>query len=169
MDVRVGLWRKLSAKELMLLNCGVEKTLESPLDSKEIQPVQPKNISPEYSLEGLMLKLKLQYFGHLVRRTDSLERFWCWERLKAGEGDNRGWGNRGCMASPTKWTWVWVDSRSWWWTGRPGMLQFMGLQRLDTTEWLNWTRGEKSILIISDVEQYCLQGAGPGCRSWQVA
>ena len=67
-----------------------------------------------------------------------LKRPWCWERLKAGgEGDNRGWD--GWMASPTQWTWVWVSSGSWWWTGKPGMLQFMGSQRLDTTEWLNWT------------------------------
>ena len=52
-----------------------------------------KEISPEYSLEGLMVKLKLQYFGHLMQRTDSLENPWCWERLKAGgEGDDRGWG-----------------------------------------------------------------------------
>jgi len=53
---------------------GLEKTLESPLDCEEIQPVNPKEINPEYSLEGLMLKLKLQYFGHLMRRTDSLEK-----------------------------------------------------------------------------------------------
>ena len=52
----------------------LEKTLESPLDCMEIQPVHPKEISPEYSLEGLMLKLKLQYFGHLMRRVDSLEK-----------------------------------------------------------------------------------------------
>ena len=58
----------------MLLNCDWEKTLPSPLDCKEIQPVHPKEISPEYSLEGLMLKLKLQYFGHLIERTDSLEK-----------------------------------------------------------------------------------------------
>ena len=58
----------------MLLNCGVGETLESPLDCKEIQPIHPKEISPEYSLEGLMLKLKLQYFGHLMQRTDSLEK-----------------------------------------------------------------------------------------------
>ena len=57
----------------MFLNCGVEKTLESPLDCKEIQPVHPKEISPEYSLEGLMLKLKFQYFGHPMQRTDLLE------------------------------------------------------------------------------------------------
>ena len=69
----------------------LEKTLESPLDCKEIQPVHPKEISPEYSLEGLMLKLKLQYFGHLMQRTDSLDKILILERLKAGgEGDNRG-------------------------------------------------------------------------------
>ena len=88
-----------------------------------------KEISPEYSLEGLMLKLKLQYFGHLMQRTESLERPWCWERLRArGEGDDRGWD--GWMASLTQWTWVWVDSRSWWWTGRPGVLWFTGLQKV---------------------------------------
>ena len=68
------------------------------------------------------------------------KRPWCWERLGAGgEGDDRGWD--GWMASPTWWTWVWVNSRSWWWTGRPGMLQFTGLQRVGhnwATE-LNWS------------------------------
>ena len=56
------------------------------------------------------------------------KRPWCWERLRAGEGDDRGWD--GWMASPTQWTWVWVDSESWWWTGRPGMLRSMGSQRV---------------------------------------
>ena len=61
---------------------------------------------------------------------------WCWERLRAtGEGDNRGWD--GWMASPTQWTWVWVDSWGWWWTGRPGVLWFMGHEESDTTEQLN--------------------------------
>ena len=87
-----------------------------------------KEISPGCSLEGLILKLKLQYFGHLMQSTDSLEKPWCWERLKAGEGVNRGWG--GWMASLTQWTWVWVNSGSWWWTGRPDVLRFMGLQRV---------------------------------------
>ena len=68
-----------------------------------------------------------------------LKRPWCWERLKVGgEGDERGWD--GWMASLTQWTWVWVNSQSWWWTGRPGMLQSMGLQRVGhnwATE-LNW-------------------------------
>ena len=84
-----------------------------------------KEISPEYSLEGTMLKLKLQYFEHLTH----WKRSWCWERLKAGgEGNNRGWD--GWMASPTQWTWVWVSSGSWWWTGKPGVLQSMGSQRV---------------------------------------
>ena len=88
-----------------------------------------KEISPGCSLEGLMLKLKLQYFGHLMWRADSLERPWCWERLRAGgEGDDRGWD--GWMASLTQWTWVWVDSGGWWWTGRTGVLQSMGSQRV---------------------------------------
>ena len=88
-----------------------------------------KEISPEYSLEGLMLKLKLQYFGHLMQRTDLLERPWCWEGLKAGgEGDDRGWD--GWMASSIQWTWVQVSSGSCWWTGKPGMLQSVGSQRV---------------------------------------
>ena len=90
-----------------------------------------KEISFGYSLEGLMLKVILQYFGHLMRRTDSFKIPWCWERLKVGgEGDDRGWD--GWMASPTWWTWVWVNSRSWWWTGNPGMLQSMGLPKSQT-------------------------------------
>ena len=99
-----------------------------------------KEIGPEYSLEGLMLKLKLQYFGHLMWRTDSLEKTLMLGKIEGeGEGDNRGWD--GWMASPTQWTWVWVNCGSWWWTGRPGMLQSMGSQRVEpnwATE-LNWT------------------------------
>ena len=100
-----------------------------------------KEISPEYSLEGLMLKMKLQYFGHLIQILTHWKRPWCWERLRAGgEGDDRGWD--GWMASPTPWSWVWVNSRSWLWTGRPGMLQSMGSQRVrhDSATELNWTR-----------------------------
>ena len=98
-----------------------------------------KEISLECSLEGLMLKLKLQYFGHLSKELTHLKRPWYWERLKVGgDGDDRGWD--GWMASPTQWTWVWVNSGSWWWTGRPGMSRFMGSQRVRhnwVTE-LNW-------------------------------
>ena len=87
-----------------------------------------KEIRPEYSLEGLMLKLKLQCFGHLRQRTDSFEKTLMLGKIEGGEGDDGGWD--GWMASPTWWTWVWVNSGSWWWTGRPGVLQSMGLQRV---------------------------------------
>ena len=97
-------------------------------------------INPGISLEGMMLKLKLQYFGYLMQRVDSLERLWCWEGLGAGgEGDDR--GRDGWMASRTWWTWVWVNSGSWWWTRRPGVRQFMGSQRVghDWATERNWT------------------------------
>ena len=88
-----------------------------------------KEINPKYSLEGLMLKLKLQYFGHLLRRTDSLEKTLMLGRLKAGgEGCDREWD--GWMASLIHWTGVWASSGSWWWTGKPGVLQFMGSQKV---------------------------------------
>ena len=74
MDVRVGLQIKLSAKELMLLNCGVGEDSRVPWTARRSNQSILKEISPEYSLEGLMLKLKFQYFGHLMRRTDSLEK-----------------------------------------------------------------------------------------------
>ena len=94
-----------------------------------------KEISPEYSLEGLMPKLKLWYFGHLMPRTDSLEKTLMLGRLKAGEGDDRGqdyW-----MALPTQWTWVWASSSRWWRTGKPGVLQSMVFQRVEDNEQLN--------------------------------
>ena len=95
-----------------------------------------KEISPEYSLEGLMLKLKLHYFAHLMRRTGSLEKTLMLGKTEAGgEGDNRGWD--GWMAPPTRWRWVWASSGSWWWTGRPGVLQSMRSQ--SQTQLSNWT------------------------------
>ena len=99
-----------------------------------------KEISPGCSLVGLLLKLKLQYFGHLMRRANSFEKTLMLGKIEGGgEGDNRGWD--GWMASPTQWTWVWVNSGSWWWTGRPGVLRFMGSQRVrhDWATELNWT------------------------------
>ena len=88
-----------------------------------------KEINSEYSLEGLIMKLKVQYFGHLMWRTDSLKRPWYWERVKTeGEGIGRGWND--WMALLTWWTGVWASSGSWWCTGKPGMLQSMGSQRV---------------------------------------
>ena len=94
-----------------------------------------KEINPEYSLEGLMLKLKLQYFGHLMRRADSLEKTLMLGKTEGRRRrDDRGWD--GWMASPTWWTWVWVNSGSWWQAGRPGGLQSMGSQsQTQLSEW----------------------------------
>ena len=92
-----------------------------------------KEINPEYSLEGLMLKPKLQYFGHLMQRANSLEKTlipWCWERFRAGgEGNDRGWD--GWMASLTQWTWVSANSGRWWRIGKPWMPQSLGSQRVE--------------------------------------
>ena len=102
-----------------------------------------KEINPEYSLDRLMLKLKFQNFGRLMREQTHWKRPWCWERLKAGgEGGDREWD--GWMASPSQRTWVWANSRRWWRTGKPGVLQSMGLQRVRhnlATEHLIYSRG----------------------------
>ena len=118
----------------------LDKTLESPLDCKEIQPIHSEGDQPWAFFARMMLKLKLQYFGHLMWRVDSLEKTLILGGIGGrGEGDDRGW--KGWMASLTWWTWVWVNSGSWWWTGRPGVLQFMGLWRVghDWVTELNWT------------------------------
>ena len=113
------------------------RLLRVPLTARRSNQATLKEISPECSLEWLMLKLKLQYFGHLMRRADSFEKPWSWERLRAGgEGDDR-WD--GWMASLTQWTWVWVNSRSWWRTGSLACCGSWGRKESDMTEWLNWT------------------------------
>ena len=119
----------------------LEKTLESPLDCKEIQPVHPKGKQYSIFIESSNSNILAIWWEELTH----LKRPWCWERLKAGgEGADKGWD--GWMASPTWWTWVWVNSGNWKWTGRPGVLQFMGSQRArhDWVTELNWT---ESIII----------------------
>ena len=127
MDVRVGLWRKLSAEELMFLKCGVRRLLRVPWTARRSNQSILKEISPGCSLEGLMLKLKLQYFCHLMRRVDSLEK----TLMLGGIGGRRRRGRQ-----RMRWLDGITDSmdvnlselRDWWWTGRPGVWQFMGLQ-----------------------------------------
>ena len=145
--MRFGLWRRLSAEELMLLNCGVGE------DSWESLGLQGDPTSPFWrrSAMGFLWREWCWSWNSSTLATSCEEsihwkRLWCWDGLGArGEGDARGWD--GWMASLTQWTWVWVNSRSLWWTGRPGMLQFMGLQRVghDWATELNWTelRGKK--------------------------
>ena len=102
----------------------LEKTLESPLDCKEIRPVNPKGNQSWIFFGRTDIEAETPILWPPdCKEPTHLKRPWGWERLKVGEGDDRGWD--GWMASPTQWTWVWVSSRSWWWTGKPGMLQSM--------------------------------------------
>ena len=103
------------------------RLLRVPWTAKRSNQSILKEISPEYSLEGLMLKQNSYTLATWCEEMTHLKRPWCWERLKrGGEGDYRGWD--GWMASLTQWTWVWVNSGSWGWTGRPVVLQSMGSQ-----------------------------------------
>ena len=115
----------------------VLKTLEGPLDCKEIQPVHPKEISPECSLEGLMLKLKPQYFGHLIRNTDSFEKTLMLGKIEGRRrrGQQR---MRWLDGITTQWAWVWVNSGSWWWQGGLSYRSPWGCKESNTTERLNW-------------------------------
>ena len=123
------------------------KTLESPLDYKEIQPVNPKGNQFRIfigSWSSYTLPTWCEELTHWKRP-------WCWERLKAGgEGDDRGWD--GWMASRTRWTWVWVNSGRWWWTERPGVLRFMGLQRVghDWATELNWIADSLCCTVVTN-------------------
>ena len=116
----------------------LEKTLESPLDCKEIQPVHPKG-NQSWMFIG---KTDVEADTPILRPPDAkswnLKRPWCWERLKAeGERDDRGWD--GWIASLTQWTWVWVNSESWWWMRGLVCCSLWGRKESDTTERLNWT------------------------------
>ena len=138
MDVKVGLWRSWVPKNWCFELWCWRRLLRVPWTAQRSTQSILKEISPGISLEGMMLKLKLQYFGHPMWRVDSLED-WCWERLGAGgEGDNRGWD--GLMASPTRWTGVWVNSGNFG-DGQGGLecCNSWGHKKSDTTEWLNWT------------------------------
>ena len=122
----------------------LEKTLESPLDCKEIQPVHPKGDQSWVFIWRTDAEAETPILwppdvkSWLIGKDPDAGSDWEQEVL---EGDNRGWD--GWMASPTRWAWVWVNSRSWWWTGRPGVLWFMGSQRVrhdwvtELTDWLN--------------------------------
>ena len=116
----------------------LEKTPESPLDCKEIQPVHTED-QPWDFFGRNDVKAETPVFWPPHVKSWLIGKDWCWEGLgTGGEGNDRGWDS--WMASPTRWTWVWVNSWSWWWTGRPGVLRFMGSQRVghDWATELNW-------------------------------
>ena len=109
----------------------LEKALESPLDCKEIQPVNSKG-NQSWIVIGRTdwcWSWSSNTLATWCKELTHWKRPWCWERLKtSGEGENRGWND--WMASLTRWTWVWASSGYWWWTGKPGVLQSMGWQRV---------------------------------------
>ena len=157
MYVRVGIYKP---KNWCFWTVVLDKTLESPLDCKEIQSIL-KEISPGCSLEGLCWSWNSNTLATWCKELTHLKRPWCWERLKAGgEGDDRGWD--GWMASPTQWTWVWVNSGSWWWTGMPGVLQSMGLQRVghDWATELNWTESN-FVINLCKLSSYSCRNIRP--------
>ena len=132
----------------MLLNCGfLERTLERvPWTARRSNQSILKKISPGCSLKGLMLKMNSNTLATSCEELTHWKRPWCWEGLGAGgEGDNRGWD--AWISSLTRWTWVWVNAGIWWWTGRPGVLRFMGSQRLghDWETELHWTEEPSSL------------------------
>ena len=139
---RCGSWTKKKAeclKNWCFWNVVLEKTLESPLDSKEIQPVHPKGNQSWICIGRTDAEAETPILwppdGEDLTH---LKRPWCWERLKAGgEGDNRGYD--GWMTSLTQWTWVWVNSGSWWWAGNLACCNPWGHKESDMTELLNWT------------------------------
>ena len=139
---------KLAQKNQCFWTVVLEKTLKSPLDCKEIQQVHPKG-NQSWIFVG---RTDAEAESPILWPPDVKNwltgmRPWCWERLKAeGEGDDRGWD--GWMASLTRWTWVWASSGRWWWTGKPGVLQSMGSQRV----WHNWvTELKKWVLDIETI------------------
>ena len=134
----------------------LEKTLESPLDCREIQPVHPKGNQSWIFIRRTDAEAETPVLLPPHAKNWHLKWSWCWERLKVGgKEDERGWD--GWMASPIQWTWAWVNSRSWRWTGKPGVLQSMGLQRVGHN-WeaeMNWTEGSNFILLCVPVQWAC--------------
>ena len=141
MDVSVADYKESWApKNWCFRTVVLEKTLEIPLDGKEIQPVHPKGNQSWICIGRTDAKAETPILWPPDAKSWLIWKDWYWERLKVGgEEDDRGWD--GWMTSLTQWTWVWVNTNmSWWWTGRPGMLQFMGLQRVghDWVTELTW-------------------------------
>ena len=157
----------------MLLNCGVGE------DSWESLGLQGDPTSPSWrrSAPGVLWKdwfwsWNSNTLATWCKELTHWKRLWCWERLRAGgEGDDRGWDSQ--MASPTQWTWIWVDSGSWWWTGTPGV-QGVARSRTQLSDWTELNRILSSLtlyhLFISKVieEHLCLPGIvpGPGVQLW---
>ena len=136
MDVRVGLQRKLSTEELMLLNCGVGEDLRVPWSARRSNQSILEEISPEYSLEGLMLKLKLQYFGHLRQRTDSLKKTLMLRKTEGGR--RRGWQRMRQLNGITNWIDLSLSKLQELVMGREVCCPWVAKSRTWLSEWNDW-------------------------------
>ena len=128
----------------------LEKTLESPLDAGRSSHSTLRKSTLNIHWKDWCWGWNSNTLATWCKELTHLKSPWCWERLKAGEGEDRGWDD--WMASPTQWTWVWASSRSWWWTGRPGVLQSIWSQRVrqDWVTELNWLRTPDPYLLLGD-------------------
>ena len=150
MNVRVELWGSWVPKNWCFWTVVLEKTLESPLDCKEIQPVHSEGDQPWDFFGGNDAEAETPVLwpphakSWLIGKDSDAGRDWGQEE----KGTTRGWD--GWMASPTRWTWVWVNSGCWWWTGRLGVLRFMGSQRVghDWATELNWTELKDPLALV---------------------
>ena len=146
------------------------RTLESPLDCKEIQPVHPKGNQSWVFTGGTDAEAETPILWPPDAKSWLMKRPWCWERLKVWEeGDDRGWD--GWMASLTRRMWVWVNSGSWWWTGRPGVLWFMGSQRVrhDWATELNWHRLLTKTIFFPSGSSPCLHYGGHRANKYSLS
>ena len=149
----------------------LEKTLESPLDSKEIQPVNPKGNQSVLNIhwKDCCWSWNSNILATWYEELTHLKRPWCWERLKVGEGDNRGWD--GWMVSLTRWMWVWVNSGSWWWISLLARCSPWGCRvGHDWATELNWLR--KNVLVFNIIDTKAptrwkkLSTWWPDCKPW---
>ena len=145
----------------MLLNSGSREILESPLGCKDIQPVHHTGNQSWLFIGRTDANLKLQYLATCWEAPTHLKRPWCWERLKAGEGDDRGWD--GWMASSTWWSRVWVGSRIWWWTVAKSWTRLS-----DFTFTFHFHALEKEMATHSSILAWRIPGTGEphGLRLW---
>ena len=140
----------------------LEKTLQSPLDCKEIQPIHSKGDQSWVFIRRTDAKAETPILwpphakSWLIGKDSDAGR----DLVVRGEGEDGRWD--GWMALPTQWTWVWVNSGSWWWTGRPSVLPFMGSQRVDTTEWLKWTELNWTESIFKELKKKSFFLKSPG-------